>query len=108
LVGRLVFVYAVENSHSFAVSVGKFMADTGIDGDGVAAFFVAMALVMVVVRTVGVLVTRSGLTPGGSGSTGPVRPAMARTDVATCPAPVPGLSFPDGREPRRGGGPRFR
>src|SRR4051794_38705130 len=56
LVGRLVFIYAIEHSRSFAVSVGRFMGHTGIDEDGVAAFFVAMALVMVLVRTVGVWV----------------------------------------------------
>lgn len=59
LAGRLVFVYALENDASFTRSFGTFLVDTGMEADGVALFFVAMALTMVVVRTIGVWVGRS-------------------------------------------------
>jgi len=103
LVGRLIFIYAIEHSRSFAVSVGRFLVDTGIDEDGVAAFFVAMALVMVLVRTVGVWVKWSGQKRAGSGATDPTRPGEARNGVATYPATVPAPSAPDGTAPRRDG-----
>lgn len=56
LVGRLVFVWLLENVHSFAVGFGGFMARNGITEDGVTLFFLLMALVMIVVRASGVLV----------------------------------------------------
>ncbi|OLZ58450.1 DUF1453 domain-containing protein [Amycolatopsis sp. WAC 04169] len=59
LVGRLIFVYTLEHSHSFAADFGKFLMDTGIDAGGVSAFFVTMALTMVIFRTAGVWVYRA-------------------------------------------------
>jgi hypothetical protein len=59
LVGRLIFVYVLEHDATFARHFGEFLADTGIDADGVALFFVAMALTMVVVRTIGVWIGRA-------------------------------------------------
>ncbi|MFB9929314.1 DUF1453 domain-containing protein [Amycolatopsis halotolerans] len=55
LVGRLVFVWAVENVHSFAAKVGEFLVSAQLDEDGVGLFFVLMALAMVAVRAGGVL-----------------------------------------------------
>ncbi|MFD2468947.1 DUF1453 domain-containing protein [Amycolatopsis silviterrae] len=55
LVGRLVFVWAVENVRPFAVQVGEFLVSTQVDKDGVGLFFVLMALAMVAVRAGGVL-----------------------------------------------------
>ncbi|WP_020663067.1 hypothetical protein [Amycolatopsis benzoatilytica] len=63
LVGRLAFLYAVQESQTVRESFGTFLYRTGIDDGGVAAFFVAMALTMVVVRTAGVWVFRSRLLP---------------------------------------------
>ena len=59
LVGRLVFVYALEHDATFARNFGTFLVDAGIGADGVALFFVAMALTMIVVRTIGVWVGRA-------------------------------------------------
>ncbi|QWF84631.1 DUF1453 domain-containing protein [Amycolatopsis sp. CA-230715] len=55
LVVRIVFVWLLENVHSFAVSFGEFMVDNGIGQDGVALFFLMMALAMVLTREVSVL-----------------------------------------------------
>ncbi|MEU8327938.1 hypothetical protein [Micromonospora sp. NPDC048839] len=54
LVGRLIFIWSLENVDSFAIEFGKWIVKNEIDPDGVAAFFVLMAMAMVLVRTVGV------------------------------------------------------
>ncbi|MFD9896303.1 DUF1453 domain-containing protein [Amycolatopsis sp. NPDC059027] len=55
LVGRIVFIYALENSPSFAAQFGRLLVSTHTSPDGVAAFFLLMALAMVISREVGVL-----------------------------------------------------
>lgn len=53
LLGRLAFIWSVENIDSFSRNVTKFLLENSIDGKGLAAFFVLMAMAMVLVRTVG-------------------------------------------------------
>jgi len=61
LLGRLAFLYVLQESTAFQKSFGTFLYRTGIDDGGVAAFFVTMALTMVIVRTAGVWARRSRL-----------------------------------------------
>ncbi|GAA4538750.1 DUF1453 domain-containing protein [Amycolatopsis samaneae] len=61
LIGRLVFIYALEHSHSFAAWFGDLLVSTHTTPDGVTAFFLLMALIMVVTREIGVLVRGRGL-----------------------------------------------
>jgi hypothetical protein len=56
LVLRLAFIWAVENITSFGQDVGTFLMDNEIDVEAVTAFFVLMAMTMVLVRTLGVAV----------------------------------------------------
>lgn len=56
LVGRLIFIWQVDTNDSFAKTFGEFMFDNGFDADGVAAFFVLMAMAMVLIRTIGVAI----------------------------------------------------
>ncbi|WP_327326569.1 hypothetical protein OG735_31835 [Streptomyces sp. NBC_01210] len=56
LVGRLSFIWSLENIDSFRADFGKWTVEQQIDPDGVAAFFVLMAMAMVLVRTVGVAI----------------------------------------------------
>lgn len=55
LVGRIVFVWALEHVHTFARHVGEFMARHHLTEDGVGLFFVLMALTMVALRAAAVL-----------------------------------------------------
>lgn len=55
LVGRLVFVWFLENDHDFAVTFGQFMVRHGLTPGGIGMFFVLMALTMVAVRAAAVL-----------------------------------------------------
>ncbi|MFD8708569.1 hypothetical protein ACFV1W_39320 [Kitasatospora sp. NPDC059648] len=56
LAGRLGFIWTLENNDSFRADFGKWTVEQQIDPDGVAAFFVLMAMAMVLTRTVGVAV----------------------------------------------------
>ncbi|GAA4601311.1 membrane protein CcdC involved in cytochrome C biogenesis [Actinoplanes octamycinicus] len=56
LVGRLIFIWSLENVDGFAVDFGKWIMENEIDPDGVTAFFVLMAMAMVLTRTVGVAI----------------------------------------------------
>lgn len=73
LLSRIVFVWLLTNNDDVARAVGRFMADTGLNGDGIALFFVLMALVMVVVREISILVRSARLhgTQAGDGARGP-------------------------------------
>jgi hypothetical protein len=55
LIGRLVFVLAVNYIPSFRQDVGEFLVANQIQQTAVSAFFVLMALTMVMVRTVSVV-----------------------------------------------------
>lgn len=54
LIGRIAFFWAIENVHSFGEKFGEFIVKNNIDNDGVAAFFVLMAMAMILIRTIGV------------------------------------------------------
>ncbi|WP_193553399.1 DUF1453 domain-containing protein [Streptomyces orinoci] len=56
LVARLAFIWSLENITSFGHDFGVWAYKHHIDADGVAAFFVLMAMAMVFVRTLGVAV----------------------------------------------------
>jgi hypothetical protein len=55
LLGRTAFVAALEYSHPFEAWFGGVLESTGTTPDGVSAFFLLMALVMVITRETGVL-----------------------------------------------------
>lgn len=59
LLSRIVFSWLLRHDRSFAEGVGRFMATSGINADGVTLFFVLMALVMVLVREIRALVRAS-------------------------------------------------
>lgn len=65
LLGRLVFIWALENVDSFGRGVAKFLVENSIEPRGLAAFFVLMAMTMVLVRTVGTWVRSARLSSGG-------------------------------------------
>ncbi|MFJ6619298.1 hypothetical protein ACIQOW_17160 [Kitasatospora sp. NPDC091335] len=56
LAGRLGFIWTLENNESFRADFGKWTVEQQIDPDGVAAFFVLMAMAMVLSRTLGVAI----------------------------------------------------
>ncbi|MGW7368661.1 hypothetical protein ACWGI8_35850 [Streptomyces sp. NPDC054841] len=56
LVARLVFIWSLENVDSFARDFGTWVYENKIDAEGVAAFFVLMAMAMVLIRTIGVTI----------------------------------------------------
>jgi len=76
LVGRLIFTYELEHNATFAQKFGKFLMDTQIDPGGVSAFFVTMALTMVIVRTIGVWVGKVRVTPSAT------EPALSMTTAS--------------------------
>lgn len=53
LLGRLAFIWSVENVDPVGRGVADLMVDTDLDVKGLAAFFVLMAMAMVLVRTLG-------------------------------------------------------
>lgn len=53
LVGRLAFVWSVENVEPVGQGVAELMVSADLDVQGLAAFFVLMAMAMVLVRTLG-------------------------------------------------------
>ncbi|MEV6907546.1 DUF1453 domain-containing protein [Amycolatopsis sp. NPDC051071] len=66
LVLRLTFIWAVENVTSFAKEVGEFLQDNSIDVEAVTAFFVLMAMTMVLVRTLAVAIRGARLRGTGA------------------------------------------
>lgn len=61
LIGRLLFIWGVENVDPFSKQVSTFLVENQIDPKGLAAFFVLMAMAMVLVRTVGTWVRSARL-----------------------------------------------
>ncbi|NUR91854.1 MAG: DUF1453 domain-containing protein [Nonomuraea sp.] len=69
LVARVCFIAALENSPGFAGWFGRLLVSTATTPDGVSAFFLLMALTMVITREVGVLV-RGRRIPASAGRAG--------------------------------------
>lgn len=93
LVLRTCFLLALENSAWFSEKVGRFMIENNLGSEGIAAFFVLMAMTMVGYRTVVCLIRARRLPPAPqtpSGDTaGTDTTPVAGPDEAGEP-PVPG------------------
>lgn len=78
LLARIAFVWLMQNSPSFASQVGEFLATNDLNGDGIALFFLLMALSMVLTREVGVLIRAARIEHAGPSSAVAREPGDAR------------------------------
>ncbi|MFI8828440.1 hypothetical protein [Streptomyces sp. NPDC053431] len=83
LVLRTCFLLGLENSDAFAERVGKFMIENNLGSDGIAAFFVMMAMTMVGYRTLVCLIRARRLPPA------PQTPSGESAGTDTTPATGP-------------------
>lgn len=72
LLGRVLFIWSVENVDPFSERVSTFLLENEIEPKGLAAFFVLMAMAMVLVRTLGTWL-RSARLPRNTGQHSPAR-----------------------------------
>ncbi|MBO0841318.1 MAG: hypothetical protein J2O49_10925, partial [Sciscionella sp.] len=78
LAARVVFLLLAENSRSFQRNLGEFMLRNHLDSSAIAAFFILMALAMVLLRSAGVWLKIARLPkPAGTETITGARPPVA-------------------------------
>ncbi|MEU7908090.1 hypothetical protein [Actinoplanes sp. NPDC049118] len=70
LLARTAFLFALENWDAFGEKFGRWMIEQRLDSDGIAAFFVLMAMTMVGYRTMACLLRWRRLAPAAAPAPG--------------------------------------